>query len=68
MKEVDGYTDDNRFLGILLEENSITGLKYPLKLASASFKGTYEDLDRPSYPDPNQGFYNLYRKDLKYEV
>lgn len=58
MKEVDRYTRDNRSLGIDIGcyDKQIDRLKYPLKLVSASYKGSYEDLDRPSYGDPNQGF------------
>ena len=35
-------------------------LKYPLKLVSVSYKGTYEDCDGVSYGDPNQGFFRTY--------
>ena len=35
-------------------------LKYPLKLVSASYKGTYEECEGRSYGDPNQGFYKTY--------
>ena len=38
----------------------IDKLKYPLKLVSASYKGTYEECDMRSYNDPNQGFYKTY--------
>ena len=31
-------------------------LFFALKLTSVSFKGNYEDLDKPSYGDPDQGF------------
>ena len=34
----------------------INNCKYPLKLVSCSYKGTYEDCDMVSYGDPNQGF------------
>ena len=30
-------------------------LKYPLKLVSVRYKGTYEDCEGCSYDDPNQG-------------
>jgi hypothetical protein len=58
MKEIDEHTDDNRGLGIDIGcyDKDILKLKYPLKLVSASFKGTYEDLDTPSLGDPDQGF------------
>ena len=67
MKEIDEYTDDNRNLGISIGcyDSEIDKLKYPLKLVSASFKGTYEDLDTRSYGDPNQGFNKLYWEEVK---
>ena len=57
MKEVDEYTNYNRNIGRVIGDNDekIDKLKYPLKLVSASFKGNYEDIDKPSYADPNQG-------------
>ena len=64
MKEIDEHTDHNRGLGIDIGcyDEDILKLKYPLKLVSASFKGTYEDLDRPSFGDPDQGFFSRKRK------
>ena len=64
MKEIDQYTDKNRSLGIDIGcyDKQILLLKYPLKLASASFKGVYEDLNRCSLGDPDQGFYSRKRK------
>ena len=58
MKEIDKHTDDNRGLGIDIGcyDKDILKLKYPLKLVSASFEGTYEDLDTPSFGDPDQGW------------
>ena len=58
MKEIDHNTDHNRGLGIDIEcyDKDILKLKYPLKLVSASFKGTYEDLNTPSFGDPDQGW------------
>jgi hypothetical protein len=58
MKEIDQYTDENRRLGIDIgcHDKQILKLKYPLKLVSASFKGTYEDLKTCSLDDPDQGF------------
>ncbi|MDD4779181.1 MAG: hypothetical protein PHT02_01065 [Tissierellia bacterium] len=58
MKEIDDYTDHNRILGIDIGcyDDQIDKLKYPLKLVSASYNGTYEDLETYSYGDPNQGF------------
>lgn len=64
MKEIDKYTCKNRSIGIDIGcyRDEIDRLKYPLKLVSASFKGCYEDLDKPNYGDPNQGFGNTRRK------
>ena len=64
MKEIDEYTRKNRSKGIDIGcyDDQIASLKYPLKLVSASFKGTYEDLDNPSFGDPDQGFYSRKRK------
>jgi hypothetical protein len=64
MKEIDHYTDDNRGYGIDIGcyDDDILNLKYPLKLVSASFDGTYEDLDTCSLGDPDQGFFSRKRK------
>lgn len=45
LKERDGYTDKNRHIGIAIGcyDKEIDKLKYPLKLVSCSFKGSYED-------------------------
>lgn len=43
-------------------DKEIDMLKYPLKLVSASYKGTYEECDGVSYGDPNQGFFKTYWK------
>ena len=58
LKEIDEHTDFNRCLGIDIGcyDSDIDKLKYPLKLTSISFKGNYEDLNKPSYGDPDQGF------------
>lgn len=63
MKEVDEYTNHNRNLGIDIGcyNEQIVKLKYPLKLVSASYKGCYEDLEKPSLRDPNQGLKKTYR-------
>jgi len=60
MKEIDQYTNKNRLLGIDIGcyDEEILKLKYPLKLVSASFKGTYEDLHTCSLGDPDQGFFS----------
>ena len=64
MKEIDDYTRKNRNLGIDIGcyDKEMLGLKYPLKLVSSSFKGTYEDLETCSLGDPDQGFYSRKRK------
>jgi hypothetical protein len=64
MKEIDGYTRDNRCKGISIGcyDEEILKLKYPLKLVSASYKGTYEDLSTCSLGDPDQGFFQRKRK------
>lgn len=62
-----GRTRDqnNRCKGIDIGcyDKQIDKLKYPLKLVSASYKGTYEECDGVSYGDPNQGFYKTYWED-----
>jgi len=64
MKEIDDDTDDNRRLGIYIGfyDKDIFKLKYPLKLVSVSFDGTYEDLETCSIDDPDQGFFCRKRK------
>jgi hypothetical protein len=64
MKEIDRYTNKNRREGINIGcyDEEILKLKYPLKLVSASFDGTYEDLETCSLGDPDQGFYGRKRK------
>jgi hypothetical protein len=59
MKEIDNFTDHNRCIGISIGcyDHEIEKLKYPLKLVSPSFKGTYEDLETFSFGDPDQGFF-----------
>ncbi len=63
MKEIDEYTDDNRSEGISIGcyDEEIIKLKYPLKLVSASYNGTYEDLKTCSLGDPDQGFFSRKR-------
>lgn len=53
---------NNRCKGIDIGcyDKQVDKLKYPLKLVSASYKGTYEECDMRSYGDPNQGFYKTY--------
>ena len=67
LKEIDEYTDKNRNIGIDIGcyDADISKLKYPLKLVSVSYEGVYEDLDKPSYGDPDQGFYQRKRGENK---
>ena len=44
-------------------DDQIDKLKYPLKLVSVSYKGTYEECEMRSYGDHNQGFYKTYWED-----
>ena len=44
----------------------IDKLKYPLKLVSMSYKGSYEDCNGRSYGDPNQGFTKGYWEQCDY--
>lgn len=58
MKQVDNNTFDNRLIGINIACHAIDvdKLKYPLKLVSARYTGTYETCLGRSYSDPNQGW------------
>lgn len=60
----DTCSDNNRTKGIYIgcHKEDIDKLKYPLKLVSVSFKGTYEDCEGRSYNDPNQGLLKTYWK------
>lgn len=53
---------NNRCKGIDIGcyDEDIDKLKYPLKLVSASYKGTYEECEGKSYGDPEQGFRKTY--------
>ena len=64
MKEIDEHTNKNRScgIGIACYDAEILKLKYPLKLVSSSFKGTYEDLENCSLRYPDQGFYPRKRR------
>lgn len=64
MKERDEFTDHNRRLGINIGcyGEDVLKLKYPLKLVSCSYKGTYEDLKTYSLSDPDQGWRQRKRK------
>ena len=63
LKEIDEHTSKNRNLGIDIGcyDKQVDCLKYPPKLVSASYKGTYEECTGKSYNDPEQGFAPLYR-------
>lgn len=63
LKEIDEYSRKNRNVGIDIGcyDHEIDKLKYPLKLVSASYKGTYEECEGRSYNDPNQGWGAIYR-------
>jgi hypothetical protein len=47
------WLQDNRCAGIHAPEDK---LKFPLKMVSVSYKGTYESCKGRSYSDPEQGF------------
>lgn len=66
LKPIDRFTNNNRCLGIDIGcySHQINRLKYPLKLVSARYKGTYEDCGGRSYTDPNQGWSPLYWDDV----
>lgn len=55
-------SQNNRSKGIDIGcyDKDIAKLKYPLKLVSASYHGTYEECKGRSYGDPNQGFRKTY--------
>lgn len=63
LKEIDEFTCKNRSIGIAIGcyDEEIDQLDFPLKLVSASYKGTYEECDGKSYGDPDQGFYPVKR-------
>lgn len=67
MKEIDKYTNINRVAGVNIgcSDCDMARLKYPLKLASVEFKGTYEDIKGFSLNDPDQGFYPRERKEME---
>ena len=59
-----GDTCDDKIRGHGIDigcyDKQVDKLKYPLKLVSMSYKGTYEDCAGRSYSDPNQGFFKGY--------
>ncbi|MBO5969902.1 MAG: hypothetical protein J6S14_15550 [Clostridia bacterium] len=56
------HLQSNRCKGIDIccYDEDIVKLKYPLKLVSVSYEGTYEECDMRSYGDPEQGSYETY--------
>ena len=66
MKEIDQYTDHNRGIGIDIGcyDQQMRKLKYPLKLVSVNYNGTYEQCSGISYSDPEQGFSPVLREDF----
>ena len=56
------HQQSNREKGIEIGcyDEDIDNLKYPLKLVSTEYEGTYEECDGVSYGDPEQGFYATY--------
>ena len=63
------YEQSNRVkgIGIGCYNNQIDELKFPLKLVSVSYDGTYEDCPGRSYGDPNQGFTRGYWNQRDYQ-
>lgn len=68
MKEIDDTTRHNRNIGIDIgcHPSQIRTLEYPLKLVSASFKGSYESCKGRSYNDPSQGWHKIDRRSDTY--
>lgn len=56
------YTDYNRNFGIDIAcyDEQQEKLKYPIKLVSTRYTGTYEDCKDFSHSDPDQGFFRKY--------
>ena len=69
MKKIDQYTADNRTIGINIGcyNYDINLLRYPLKLVSCTYKGTYEDCKGRSYNDPEQGWIAIKRDSQDYK-
>lgn len=70
MKKIDDYTDDNRIIGIDIGcyDHDVNLLRFPLKLVSCTYKGTYEDCTGRSYSDPEQGWVEIKRDSYDYEA
>ena len=61
MKAIDKYTENNRNIGIEIAgyDEGMKNLKFPLKLVSVAYTGSYEDCRNISLNDPNQGRRNI---------
>ena len=64
------WVQENRCAGIHIGcyNKQIDKLKYPLKLVSATYKGTYETCKGKSYGDREQGFDKRWWKDCREEL
>lgn len=64
------HLQSNRCAGISAGcyDKQIDKLKYPLKLVSMSYKGTYEECKGKSYSDCNQGFEKGYWSENDYKI
>lgn len=62
--------DNNREKGIEIGcyDEDIDKLKYPLKLVSTQYTGSYETCHGRSYGDPAQGFVPTWRGDTKEDI
>ena len=65
--KISKFTDDNRSIGIRIAcyDHQQEELEFPIKLVSASYKGTYEDCKDFSENDPSQGFVRLTENSIK---
>lgn len=63
--KTEDYNNRGKGIDIGCYDWQIAKLKYPLKLVSASYNGTYEDCPYRSYGDSNQGFYKTYWKQYR---
>lgn len=69
LPKISDKTTFNRGFGIQLEfsKDYLNPLVFPLKLVSCSYKGTYEDCEGVSLPDPEQGYPTIYRDKMAWE-
>lgn len=58
MPQISEHTTHNRGIGVDISAYDVHALllRYPLKLVSPRYKGTYEDCNSPSLGDPDQGW------------